>query len=122
MKTLIFPILSLAVVFGCDLGDTGADPTFGTDYTLLQKNQYPLLTNDSVHILVGYGGCSGNHPFVFQYQIHGSKAELWLYKDGRAEECMAYFQEIKSIPLPQEVAASQSVTLLGPQGKKIPLR
>lgn len=71
-------MLSLAVVFGCDLGITGADPTFGTDYALLQQNQYPL--------------------------------------------CRAYFQEIKSIPLPQEVAASQSVTLPGPQGKRIPLR
>ena len=122
MKILKYLLITLFIA-GCNDTIRDIHPEFGYRYKLASyhyPDYHPVISNDTLRIPVLHGGCEGNHDFNLQYDVsHLSYSEVWLFKETPDQFCEASVLEIKSYPLPQEVAMTNEIYLLGPKGERI---
>ncbi|NBB76899.1 MAG: hypothetical protein GVY02_05915 [Bacteroidetes bacterium] len=124
MKKLILFILITLFLFGCSDDPSGNDLEeieFGASYRLIQDEELPQLFDRILTVRVGYSGCEGAHEFTLRSRINGADGEMWLFKETRDQPCDAFFNEVLSFQVPNDVFTSQNVVLITPELERIML-
>ncbi len=94
---------------------------FGYSYNLAEKDGYPYLQGDSLHVWVGYSGCDPDVDFSLEHARTGpSFYEVWLFKEEETD-CAAAWIEERAFKVPDEVRHAQSVRIIKPIDKRIVL-
>lgn len=116
-------LLPLIFFAGCLTNTDDLDPSFGYRYSLIETEEYPVISKGSLTVKVQYGGCNGDHDFMIQHRkVSPEISEVWLYKQTPDQICDALFQEIRSFKLPVEVFSSNQIYVIGPDDTRTLIR
>jgi hypothetical protein len=67
---------------GCLNDSEDIDTPFGYKYSIVQADQYSVISVDSLIVNLQYGGCNDNHEFTLQHRENiRDHLELWLFKN-----------------------------------------
>jgi hypothetical protein len=124
MRGSITFILIILILIGCSDDPAGNDLEeieFGASYQLVQDGELPQLFGRTLTVRVNYSGCEGGHEFTLRSRINGADGEMWLFKETQDQPCDAFFNEVLSFQVPNEVFTSQNVVLISPELERITL-
>lgn len=124
MKKSIYFILMTCFLIGCSddpAGNELEEIEFGASYRLIQDGELPQLFDRTLTVRVGYSGCEGAHEFTLRSRINGADGEMWLFKETQDQPCEAFFNEVLSFQVPNDVFTSQNIVLITPELERITL-
>lgn len=116
----LIPILFIA---GCLTGSEDINALFGYRYRVVQTDQFPVISSDSMIVNLQYEGCNKNQEFTLQYREKSpDHLEIWLFKNTPDQFCELVLREVRSFKLPPDAFSASEVYLLGPKGVRVLMR
>lgn len=76
----------------------------------------PIVRNDSLIVMVQYGGGCRNHDFDLAHRVRRDTADVWLTHNANEDPCRAMITDRLSFSLPSRVSSATVIRLIGPDG------
>ena len=76
----------------------------------------PMVRDDSLIVMVRYGGGCRDHDFDLAHRVRRDTADVWLTHDADEDPCRAIIIDRLSFSLPSRVTSASVIRLIGPDG------
>lgn len=109
----------------CEPAETPPEPgraggRFGDAYQVLTNehpdalDEAPLITSDTLHMLVSYAGGCENHDFDLDFEAERDTTTLWLHHNDGGDDCEAMILDRLSFHVPEDALNNPTILLQNP--------